>query len=144
MPESTGTDLPQLRRAARFARYATVVLLLGMFIGTHIPANTGPHFTHTDKLAHFSAFMALSCSLLVSWELSIGVLRPQHYFAVWLFGTVYGAFDEITQIPVGRVCDGMDWLADIAGILAGLALYRIFRPALYRLLGARTMPAENQ
>ncbi len=144
MPESTGTDLPQLRRAARFARYATVILLLGMFIGTHIPADVGPHVVHTDKLAHTLAFMALTCSLLTSWELSTGVLRPQHYFAVWLFGTLYGAFDEITQTPVGRVCDLMDWLADIGGILIGLVLYQILRPVFFRILGARTIRAENQ
>lgn len=132
MPELTSIIPSRLRLVAQFARYATVLLLLAMFVGTHLPASLSPGFSYSDKVIHASAFMSLTLSLLISWELSAGVLRPQHYFAVWLFCTLYGAFDEITQIPVGRVCDGLDWLADIAGILAGLILYRLFRPLLSR------------
>jgi VanZ family protein len=60
------------------------------------------------------------------------VLRPQHYFTVWLVCTLYGAFDEISQTPFGRSCDGLDWLADIVGIIAGLTLYRLVRPLVSR------------
>ncbi len=132
MPESTSIIPSRLRLAALVARYASVLLLLAMFIGTHIPAEIVPGFSYSDKLLHASAFMSLTLSLLISWELSVGVLQPQHYFAVWLFCTLYGAFDEITQIPVGRSCDGLDWLADIGGILVGLILYRLVRPLFSR------------
>jgi VanZ family protein len=134
MPETTNVMSPRLRVAAQIARYATAILLLAMFIGTHLPANLSPGFTVSDKLIHFLAFMILTMCLLTSWELSTGILQPQHYFAVWLFCTLYGAVDEITQIPVGRVCDGLDWLADVGGILVGLILYRLLRPWWYRWL----------
>jgi VanZ family protein len=105
-----------------------------MFIGTHMPGHVSPGFAFSDKLIHVLAFMTLTMLLLASWELSAGILQPQHYFVVWLFCTLYGAFDEITQIPVGRVCDGLDWLADVGGILVGLILYRLLRPLWYRWL----------
>ena len=132
MPDTTNVVSSRLRVAAQFARYATAILLVAMFIGTHLPAQFSPTISYSDKLLHFLAFMTLSLSLLASWELSAGILQPQHYFAVWLFCTLYGAVDEITQIPVGRVCDGLDWLADIGGILVGLILYRLLRPLWYR------------
>ena len=122
----------RLQRAARIARYGTVLLLLAMFVGTHIPSQGISSFSVSDKVLHLTAYMALTISILTSWEFSTGLLRPTHYFTVWLFGTIYGAFDEITQIPVGRSCDEMDWLADILGIVIGLTLFRVFRPLLYR------------
>lgn len=134
MPESTSIIPSRLRLAAQFARYATVLLLLAMFVGTHLPSRFTPGITYSDKVIHAMAFMSLTLCLLTSWELSAGILQPQHYFAVWLFCTLYGAFDEITQIPVGRSCDGLDWLADIGGILVGLILYRLVRPILSRWL----------
>ncbi|NOY40382.1 MAG: hypothetical protein GXP26_00910 [Planctomycetes bacterium] len=136
MQDPLATNLTRLRRAASLARIATVLLLLAMFIGTHIPiaASIQSHAGSTDKVAHIVAYLVLTIMALVSWELSIGELRPHHYFTVWLCGTVYGAFDEITQIPVGRTCDGLDWLADIVGIVIGLTIFRIARPLMYRFL----------
>jgi VanZ family protein len=132
MPESTSIIASRLRLAALVARYASLLLLLAMFIGTHLPSSISLGISVSDKLIHATAFMSLTLMLLISWELSTGVLQPQHYFAVWLFCTLYGAFDEITQTPFGRTCDGLDWLADIAGILVGLTLYRFARPLVSR------------
>ncbi len=123
----------KLASYARFARYATVLLLMLLFFATHYPVHGQPlRVASADKFAHCLAYMVLSLSVLVSWDLSIGRLQPHHYFTVWLVGTLYGAFDEITQIPVGRHCDAYDWLCDIAGIILGLTLFRIFRPLLFR------------
>jgi VanZ family protein len=35
---------------------------------------------------------------------------------------VYGALDELLQIPVGRHCDLWDWVADMGGVAAVLAV----------------------
>ncbi len=134
MPASTSIIPSRRRLAAQIARYATGLLLLAMFVGTHVPGSISPAVPYSDKVIHALAFLSLTLSLLISWELSAGALRPQHYFFVWLFCTLYGAFDEITQIPVGRTCDGLDWLADLGGILTGLVLYRLLRPLLSRLI----------
>lgn len=133
MPALTDIHFSRFHRWARFARYATVFMLMCWFMATHYPIHGVPRpFSHVDKVVHALAYMTLSMSVLVSWELAIGALRPQHYFTVWLVGTLYAAFDEVTQIPVGRSCDGLDWLADIAGIVVGLTLFRLLRPLFYR------------
>jgi VanZ family protein len=134
MPEPQITDISRLRRIALIARWGTGLLLFVMFLGTHLPIHVAHGVGGGDHIAHLVAYMVLTVCILTSWELSSGILQPQHYFTVWLFGTLYGAFDEITQIPVGRHCDGMDWLADIVGIVAGLTIFRIVRPLLYRLI----------
>ena len=120
---------------ARFARYGTVGLLLCLFIGTHYPADQlPPEIGAADKIIHCLAYLTLSFSALVSWDLAIGPLRAIHYFAVWLVGTLYGAFDEITQIPVGRHGDINDWVCDVLGIVIGLILFRLLRPTLSQIL----------
>lgn len=136
------THSNQIRRLAAVARFATIGLLLAMFIGTHTPIEVPAGITTSDKTIHFWAYLALSFSLLTSWELSSGRLQPLHFFLVWLACTVYGAIDEITQIPVGRTCDGVDWLFDVLGIIAGLSLFRILRPLIYRL--AMLIPASSR
>ena len=123
----------KLSSLARIARYGTAILLLVMFIGTHMPASQMFHVPSNDKLLHFVAYFALCISALVSWEWTSGVLRAPHYFAVWLVCTLYGAMDEITQTPFGRTCDGVDWLADIVGVVAGLIVFQLLRPLLNRL-----------
>jgi len=134
MQEEIQPAWKKIYRAARFARYATLCLLIAMFVGTHLPQGMESTVSHSDKLIHFSAYMVLTIMALASWELATGILHPQHFFVVWLCGTLYGAFDEVTQIPVGRSCDGMDWLADVVGIVTGLIIYRVTRPLLYYVL----------
>lgn len=123
------------RKLAALARYATVLLLLALFAATHYPTVEIPFsVSNADKIAHCLAYVALAFSALVSWDLTIGQLRPHHYFTVWLVGTLYAAFDEITQIPVGRHCDLLDWISDIAGIVLGLTVFRLSRSLLSRLI----------
>ncbi len=126
-------SLVRTRRLARIARYATVLLLLALFAATHLPSKAIPYqFSAYDKAAHCLAYVAIALSALTSLDLAIGLLRPQHYFLVWLAGTLYGAFDEVTQIPVGRHCDPLDWMFDILGIVIGLILFRLLRPMFFR------------
>ncbi len=128
----------RMRRLANIARAVTVLLLVVLFVATHYPGHAIPHrIAAADKLAHCLAYMTLAFSVLTSWDLAIGLLRPQHYFTVWLVGTLYGAFDELTQIPVGRHCDALDWVSDIVGLVVGLTLFRLLRPLIYRLANLR-------
>ena len=135
------TNQASLKRLATLARWGTALLLLVMFAGTHLPLDNQDliHISSPgDKIIHACGFMALTISILLSWELTIGLLQPPHYFTVWLLGTLYGALDEITQIPVGRACDGLDWLSDILGIVLGLTFFSIARPLLYRFISKMT------
>ncbi len=142
MHSDTTRNRNPYRRVAAYMRYATILLFVAMFVSTHVPATIHYGVPHGDKFMHLWAYMALSFSVLASWELAKGPLLPINYFVVWLACTIYGAIDEITQIPVGRVCDGMDWLFDVMGAIVGLALFRILRPLVYRL--ALLVPASVQ
>jgi VanZ family protein len=122
-----------LQRVAKLAWITTLVMFVAMFVGTHMPFDVSSEISHHDKMVHFWAYMTLSFSLLASWDLSMGRLQPIQYFLVWLACTTYGAIDEITQIPVGRTGDVVDWLFDAAGIIVGLTLFRVLRPLVYRL-----------
>jgi VanZ family protein len=121
----------RLKRIASRARTLAVVYLIVLFLATHTPTIHPAGIPGGDKLIHLLAYFVLTICVLCGWELTIDGLQPKHYFAVWLVGTVYGAFDEITQIPVGRFCDIHDWIADVAGILIGLIVFRMLRWLLY-------------
>ena len=133
MPTETMMNSGSLPRAAAVMRLLTMGLLIVMFVGTHIPSPVQTEISANDKAIHFWAYLSLSFFLLASWELSVGRLKPIHYFTVWLVCTLYGAFDEITQIPVGRTGDSMDWLFDVMGAVTGLLVFRLVRPLIYRV-----------
>lgn len=128
------TAARRLKRIAARARTLAVVYLLLLFIGTHLPSDRVEALaTTSDKWLHFAGYAVLTVCVLAGWELTIGALEPKHYFAVWLAGTLYGAFDEVTQTPVGRSADLNDWMADVLGVVCGLLTYRIGREAVLRI-----------
>ena len=116
-------------------RWLILVLFWGcLFIATHLPRL--PRVVHrvSDKVSHFAAYALLGA--LVMWATSSST-RPvwQRALLVWGAILVYAALDELLQIPVGRVCDLQDWLADAlgSGLAIGLATlgtlaYRAYRP----------------
>ncbi|MCA9055571.1 MAG: VanZ family protein [Planctomycetaceae bacterium] len=79
-----------------------------------------------DKLIHFVMFAVLG-TLLPEWLPRTVPLTLRR--ATWLFAVmaVYGAVDELLQIPVGRSAEWRDWYADLAGAAAGLVLAKLWR-----------------
>jgi VanZ family protein len=134
MPDSQPSSGRRLRRLASRARTLAVIYLAVLFTATHVPSLPTHGFSLFDKVEHFASYAVLTMLVLVGWELTVGVLQAKHYFAMWLVGTLYATFDELTQIPVGRSCDVNDWAADILGIVVGLVAFRLLRGPLYRLL----------
>ena len=101
-------------------------LLLGFwlsaFIATHLPRLPVSVRQVNDKTLHGISFAILGC--LFSWVLHgrvPGAVR--HCATVLLVLAIYGALDELLQIPVGRSCDIRDWFADMAGAVVGLAVF---------------------
>jgi VanZ family protein len=133
MPERKTID--RIQRLARRARTLAIVYFAVLFIGTHLPDTTTSQPNVWDKGLHFSGYAALAVFVLACWELAIGRLQPRHYFAVWLAGIVYGAFDEWTQTSVGRTCDMNDWAADVLGVTSGIVIYQLLRPLMFAILG---------
>ena len=97
---------------------------LTLFVATHVPRSLPllpPH--RVDKLLHALAFAILAWLLAEAWQRSAGRLSGPHLRAAWLAVALYAALDELTQIPVGRLCSGFDWLADVVGAAAGLLVF---------------------
>jgi VanZ family protein len=103
-----------LSRAAKICWTLTIIYWCGLYILTHTPVAI-PVTTVKDKTAHVAAYASLAIALFLSFKLSRR--KPTAQTAMLVLGIllVYGAFDELTQIPVGRSGEMADWYADAAG-----------------------------
>ncbi len=113
-----------LLRRLQWKDWALLSFWLLAFIATHLPKVPQSIKPVSDKTLHSVSFTILAG--LLSWALHdriTGVVR--HAASVLLIIAVYGAFDELLQIPVGRHCDFYDWLADMRGGIIGLALFTL-------------------
>ena len=110
----------------------TIILLvfywLIFFILAHIPV---PGLVRkagvSDKCLHFLAYLILVFLLWFAINPDKKVIWSK--LAVWLVFIVvtgYGAVDELIQGCVGRNCDVMDIVANIAGTFSGLIMLSVF------------------
>lgn len=121
----------------------TIILLLvywlGIFTLTHIPI---PQLVYkagvSDKGLHFLAYFILVFLLwfAVSPDKKVNWRRATAWW-VLLVVVWYGVADEVLQGFVGRSCDVMDFLWDLAGTLTGLILFSFltFWPVLLAVTG---------
>jgi VanZ family protein len=121
-------------RSKRNACQHIAILVLGLywsvlFAGTHMPSSmVDVHLPH-DKILHFTAFVGLS--FLLAWSQAVSRPRWSTVRTTLLVVIAYAAVDELTQLCVpGRSSDLLDWSADIAGALMGLAAYWVSWPLL--------------
>jgi VanZ family protein len=113
-------------RTKTLGQIALVGYWLLIFTGTHLPPTMPllPTEVHNiDKVYHFTAYAILAGLLATVWQLSSGVLTARHLRWTWIAVVIYGALDEITQIPVSRDCDFWDWVADAIGTACGLLAF---------------------
>lgn len=97
-----------------------------IFTVTHIPAQKLPDTHVSDKVEHFVAYLILTILLyLNAWIRNISALRASMWIAG--IGMIYGALDELLQIPVNRHADVHDWIADMSGVMTGLLLMNLIR-----------------
>lgn len=123
------------RLARRIAGWAGLLLLgywLVAFTLTHLPmkGGGGPLFgiPHADKLVHLAIYAGLSGLLSVWFGVRHRIGGAVAVAAVVLLAlAAYAAFDELSQIPVGRDADFVDWLADVTGIGLGLCGFFVLR-----------------
>lgn len=118
MPTNSGrSSLPWLLGAGIVVG---IFLLLFGFGSTKASGGLVP--SPWDKVVHFSVFATLAIGLRM-------MMPKQSLLLIAVLGLFIGAADEFHQMLVpGRQPDLDDWLADLAGTLAGLALwYRFLR-----------------
>lgn len=114
-------DPPAFRLALYLLATATVTIAL-------IPTTpTPPPFPHIDKIQHFATFTMLA----VLARLGFTDAPARLVFERLAF---LGAGIEVLQtIPmIGRSSDVVDWLADLAGVVVGLALAPPIARLVYR------------
>jgi VanZ family protein len=90
-----------------------------MFVATHYPRPEQITPQVSDKLLHFAAYGVLAL-LCVAALLARRALRAWDPWVLLGVLAVYGALDELLQIPVNRHCDLQDWIADMGGAAAVL------------------------
>lgn len=87
----------------------------------HVPIAT--RAPHLDKLAHFLLYLGLGWSLGRALWIS-GRATPGWVTAAVLSGLAFAVLDEWHQeLLPARHASVADWLADAAGVLAGVAAY---------------------
>jgi VanZ family protein len=112
--------------AATLSRFALVGFALILLVATHLPPRSPllpPEKHGLDKALHFTAYAILAGLIATAWQLSTGILTARHLHWVWCAVAVFGALDEITQIPARRDCSIWDWSADALGAATGLLLF---------------------
>jgi VanZ family protein len=113
--------------AKRISLAVLVVYWIAMFAATHLPLVQPPvTLRHADKLVHAGMYAVLALLLAVVWS-QRATLSWRGIFGILALLAIYGALDEATQPLVGRTADVLDWLADVAGSIGGLAIFLAVR-----------------
>ncbi|MFN0032843.1 MAG: VanZ family protein [Flavobacteriales bacterium] len=95
-------------------------------------------FPHSDKVIHFSLFAILSWLILLTlFAKPFKNQRLRSAMAIVLVCALYGGILEWLQSTawVMRDCDMWDWCADVAGSVAGIALFPMAGRRLLRISG---------
>lgn len=128
--ESSVLRTEQLRRVlplSRILRLAWLIGIVAVVVGSLAPAQSAAVRLINlgginDKVEHFTTYAVLAALP------NLQSFRCRRIGAVMVFLFLLGAALELGQLfSPGRTCDWHDLLANSCGILAGLALVRIFR-----------------
>ena len=106
--------------------WATLILIIIAIPGNYIPTPHGIWGSISpDKIIHFGLFAPLSFLLAKGINQKYNI-RMQAIVLSGVFGIIYAILTEVLQFYVipGRNGNIFDALADIIGILIGLALFR--------------------
>ena len=101
----------------------TVLLTIAMLWPIHQPP---PAPDGTDKLVHLVAFAALAFPLARTGRFGL--------LSVLSGAIAFGGIIELLQPSFGRSSDMNDWLADIIGVMFGIALALVYRRARAHLV----------
>jgi len=117
-----------IARSARAVRTATASYAIALLLLTHWPKvpeiAVGGSALPIDKIIHGVLYAVLG--FLLSFANRVCVSRPRLPGLALLAATaIFAAADELTQSLTGRSPDILDWVADLAGAVAGLALGRL-------------------
>lgn len=98
-----------------------------LLTATSVPSDKLPKeiFEVGDKLLHFGAYLVLSVLLCLTliFQKKFVLLKKYPYYFTILFGSLYGALDELHQMFIpGRSAEFADWVADTLGTIGGVLI----------------------
>lgn len=115
----------------RFAVPLTVFSTLLILAGTLTPSDKLWDSTlwSYDKIGHAGLFFGWAWNVR-AWFDRYGEI-PSAALKTWLYSAIFGALIEFLQfsLPINRAAEFSDFLADVAGALIALFLYKAFRKA---------------
>ena len=103
---------------SKLALWLTVLLAMIITVLTLAPVSLPvlESVPHPDKIYHMLAFFGLT--------LPISFYRSGWLFAAIPAFAIFGGVIEVIQPVFSRECSFLDWLADLAGIAAGVMIGR--------------------
>jgi VanZ family protein len=148
IPEAVKELFVAFSRRRKVVLTALLVYWPAIFVVTHWPRV--PDWIYrahiSDKAAHFIAYLAL----VFLWWFAVSPYKKASWRKAPVWWTLlvmvwYGVIDELLQAYVGRSADVNDFLADLAGTTAGLALLSIlsFWPASIIVTGTIIFVSTN-
>ncbi len=120
-PAQSNSVQPKTSLATRVVFAMLCVYWGALFYGTHTKVPEGLLPGNSDKFIHFWAYAGLAM-LLMSLRVTWGACTWLSVLIAWCILAIYGVFDELTQLLVNRNADIFDWVCDVTGAAAGLAL----------------------
>lgn len=145
-PTSVDASASHCHRITVLLTIALVLYWLVAFLGTHLPVRipAGVVERGGDKLLHFVGYSILA-SLLMGLRASRGPFGWYSIIMRWIVLALYAAFDEVTQLLVGRHADVADWFADLIGSCCGLGfVVLLVRVCSVRLVKRESLPAADE
>ncbi len=111
--------------------FAVIILSLSVVSTDEIAPRSILAIPYADKFVHFVLYSALSLILLLEFN--------RHFFSIYpgiviplAISIIYGGLIEIIQMFIPyRSADLIDFLFDIGGTLAGLAIFLLWRRIRY-------------
>ena len=110
-----------------FVYLPLIIHWAAIFVLTSIPGDSVPEFALDDKLKHFTAYFVLTIFLTfaLKFQNRREIIRIKYLLVSFIITVIYSTIDEIHQVFIpGRSAEIWDWLANLMGILLGLALIR--------------------
>ena len=129
---------PRLGRG--WAVLALTLYWSSLFVGTHLPPKHVQGTRVSDKWLHFLAYAGLAFLTALIFA-TLTTRSASRWLTILVLLALYAAVDEFTQMYVGRSAEWADWVADLAGIVAGLAMCAVARALVAMLRPKSRLPS---
>jgi len=120
-----------ITRHRRLLTAVAIVLWALAFTATHVPPSDLGSVTVSDRVLHVIGYAGLTFWIGLAM-VATGAAPRRRVVGIALVLAAYGVFDELTQPIFGRTASIHDWLADLVGLVVGLAAAELVATLCHR------------